>query len=244
MKIYGHRGARGEAPENTLPSFLHAYKQGIRYFELDLYLSKDEKLVVIHDDTVDRTTGQTGSVASFTASELAQMDARKSKPWPAICPIPELHSVVTACPEVRHWQFEVKTDKKDRLRVLAKQLIAFIETRDLTTKATITSSDTWFLQEVRRLNPNISTGYVAEHRFPEPVSKAKTLGTNFLILNWKLCSRKLLEAADTEGLEVSVWTVNRIEDMQNLADMGIRSIITDFPTSALTHFSKSASITQ
>ncbi|MCP5161882.1 MAG: glycerophosphodiester phosphodiesterase [Hahellaceae bacterium] len=238
MKIYGHRGARGEAPENTLPSFLHAYKHGIRYFELDLYLSKDHRLVVIHDETVDRTTGKSGKISDFTARELAEMDARKTKAWPAICPVPELHNVVNACPEVMHWQFEVKTDDKNRLRLLCKILINYIQQHSLENKVTITSADTWFLQEVRRTNKTISTGYVAEFRFPEPVSKAKTIGANFLILNWKLCSTKMLETAKQQGLEVSTWTVNRIDDMRKLQSMGIDSIITDYPTSALTHFEK------
>lgn len=83
MIVYGHRGAKGEAPENTLPGFRHAYRQGVRHFELDLVLSKDGKPVLVHDLTTDRTTGHKGSVGQYSAAELSQMDARRNtSPWP------------------------------------------------------------------------------------------------------------------------------------------------------------------
>ena len=83
MKIYGHRGAAGEAPENTLAGFLHAIEYGTQYVELDVQLSADGHLVVIHDSRVDRTTGIAGRVDQFTATELSKMDARQDcPPWP------------------------------------------------------------------------------------------------------------------------------------------------------------------
>ena len=80
MKIVGHRGAKGEAPENTLPSFKHAYGQGIRHFELDVRLSSDGELMTIHDKTTDRTTGLSGNVAELTAKQLTSIDAGQPLP--------------------------------------------------------------------------------------------------------------------------------------------------------------------
>ena len=83
MLVYGHRGAAGEAPENTIAGFRHAIERGTRHFELDVQMSKDDKLVVIHDNKVNRTTYCRGNVNQFTASELANMDARRgTPPWP------------------------------------------------------------------------------------------------------------------------------------------------------------------
>src|SRR5262245_48572737 len=74
--IFGHRGAKGEAPENTLSGFSYARSVGVEAFELDVHLSADHELMVIHDATVDRTTNGNGPVAGFTAAELAALDAR------------------------------------------------------------------------------------------------------------------------------------------------------------------------
>ena len=76
MLIYGHRGARGEAPENTLASFDKALQAGVTRVELDLHLSADHQLMVIHDPTLQRTTGIRGKVARHTAEQLTRLDAR------------------------------------------------------------------------------------------------------------------------------------------------------------------------
>ncbi|MBA4364176.1 MAG: glycerophosphodiester phosphodiesterase, partial [Pseudomonas sp.] len=75
--IYGHRGAKGEAPENTLTSFQQCLKHGVRRCELDLHLSMDNELMVIHDPTLKRTTDRRGKVVEHTAAELVTYDARK-----------------------------------------------------------------------------------------------------------------------------------------------------------------------
>lgn len=76
-QIYGHRGAKGEAPENTLTSFQQCLKHGVRHCELDLHLSADNELMVIHDTTLKRTTGRRGKVAEHASADLATYDARK-----------------------------------------------------------------------------------------------------------------------------------------------------------------------
>ncbi|KXS52255.1 MAG: glycerophosphoryl diester phosphodiesterase, partial [Marinobacter sp. T13-3] len=95
MIVYGHRGAKGEAPENTLPAFNHAYRQGIRHFELDLVLSKDGIPVLVHDLTVDRTTSHKGNVGNYNVAELAAMDARRNVTgWPTRTGIPTLEQLL------------------------------------------------------------------------------------------------------------------------------------------------------
>lgn len=237
MKIYGHRGAKGEAPENTLEGFLHAYKQGIRRFELDVHLTKDGQLVVIHDQTLERTTGVTTKVKDATFSEIAALDARQNTAaWSTHCHIPTLDQVVDSCPEVKHWQFEVKTASKGRLNVLCNRLVEFIQSQKLQDICAVTSSNTWFLKEIRRRDQSIKTGFVAEYRFPKPLSTAKGLGCEYLCLNYRLCSESLVEATHKHGIHLSCWTVNSIHEILQLKQKGVDSIITDFPTSALIYF--------
>lgn len=237
MIIYGHRGARGEAPENTLPGFETAYRHGIRHFELDVQLSSDGVPVVVHDITTDRTTGQEGKVAGFTAAQLAALDARhNTTPWPDRAGIPSLEQVLDACPEVLHYQLEVKPDARSRLNILCNRLTELIQKRQLFEMVVVTSSDAWFLQEIKRRNRKIHTGYVAGRRFPRPVTTAKRLNCSYLVPSWRICSRDMVKQAQRLDMQVSVWTVNRIHDMLLMEDMGVNSIITDFPTSTRIFF--------
>lgn len=237
MIVYGHRGAKGEAPENTLPGFVHAYRHGIRHFELDLVLSKDGTPVMVHDLTVDRTTSQKGSVGNYTAAELAEMDARhNTSSWPRKIGIPTLEDLLDQFDDLEHLQLEVKKDSRQRLNILCNRLTEIIQRRDLYQKAAITSSDTWFLKQIRRRNKNIRIGFVAERKFPRPLNLATRLGCDYLCINWKLCSKGMVEQAHRRGLHVSTWTVNRIHDMLQLEQAGVDSIITDYPTSTRMFF--------
>lgn len=241
MIVYGHRGAKGEAPENTLPGFRHAYRHGIRHFELDLVLSKDGIPVLVHDLTVNRTTSHEGSVCNYTTAELAAMDARRNtSSWPRKIGIPTLEDLLDEFDDLEHLQLEVKKDDRQRLNKLSNRLTELIQHRNLYQKVAITSSDTWFLKEIRRRNRNIRLGLVAERKFPKPLNVATRLGCDYLCLNWKLCSKDLVESAHRKGLHVSTWTVNRIHDMLALEAMGVNSIITDFPTSTRMYFDNRA----
>lgn len=239
MLIYGHRGAKGEAPENTLAGFEHAHRHGIRHFELDIQLSKDGIPVVVHDLTVDRTTTAAGRIAEFTAEQLGQLDARENTPsWPKPVGIPTLDAVFRTCPGFAHMQLEVKKDTRPRLNSLCNRLVEMIQRHRWHGRLTITSSEVWFLQAVRRRDRSISIGLVSDRRFPHPVKSAVGLGCSHLCLKWTLCSLKLVELAHRSNLHLSVWTVNRIHDMLSLERQGVDSIITDYPTSTLIFYDR------
>lgn len=241
MIVYGHRGAKGEAPENSLAGFRHAFRHGIRHFELDLVLSKDGKPVIIHDLTVDRTTDKTGEVYNYTASELADMDARRNTiAWPSKVGVPSLEDLLDEFPEIEHLQLEVKKDARSRLNVLCNRIIEVIQRRSLYGQVVVTSSDTWFLREVRRRDRKIKIGLVTNKKFPRPINVATRIHCDFLCLGWKICSKQLVDEAHRRNLKVSTWTVNRIHDMLSLEDLGVDSIITDYPTSTRIFFDNRA----
>lgn len=241
MIVYGHRGAKGEAPENTLPGFVHAHRHGIRHFELDLVLSKDGLPVLVHDLTVDRTTGKSGNVGHYTAAELAEMDARRNtSAWPSKTGIPSLEALLNQLHDLEHLQLEVKKDNRPRLNVLCNRLTEVIQRRNMYQIATITSSDPWFLREMRRRDSNIRIGLVAERKFPKPLNLATRLGCEFFCANWKILDKQMVDQAHKRNMHVSAWTVNRIHDMLALEDMGVDSIITDYPTSTRMFFDNRA----
>ncbi|WP_434456391.1 glycerophosphodiester phosphodiesterase [Stutzerimonas urumqiensis] len=229
IALYGHRGARGEAPENTLASFRQCLAQGVDRCELDLHLSRDGELVVIHDPTLTRTTGRTGRVSDLDVAELTQLDARRGGPgWPEPCPIPTLGSLFEQC-AFSHWQLEVKSASVKRARALVVTLDALVRRYALIDQVTLTSSSRTVLQAARELAPQLSLGLVAEGSRIDPIETAKGYGCSLLAIEWTLCTPSLVQDAQQQGLHVSSWTVNDPETMQRLADMGVDSLITDYP---------------
>lgn len=231
MLIYGHRGAAGEAPENTLAGFRRAVEAGVLRVELDIHLSRDEQLVVIHDPTLGRTTNGRGRVRATDAATLQALDARRGGPgWPTPQGVPTLAQVVDSCPEIRHYQFECKTPRVRDRRLMALRLAGFYEARGLYARATVTSFDVEILRVIRRVDPRIPLGLAAEHARPDPVKLGRSLGVHMLALGWTLCTAARIRAAHEAGLEVSAWTVNDRERGRELASRGLDSLITDLPS--------------
>lgn len=227
--IYGHRGAKGEAPENTLASFEQCLQHGVRRCELDLHLSRDGELMVIHDPTLKRTTGRRGKVAQHDAAELVKYDARQGGPgWKTPCPIPRLEELFEQC-TFEHWQLEVKSASKVRAARTVLAIAELVERFGLREQITITSSSREVLKAARELTPQLQVGLVAEYAWLDPLKVAAHYGCHLLALNWTLCTPERLLKAQKQGLHVSVWTVNEPALMRRLADFGADSIITDFP---------------
>lgn len=230
--LYGHRGARGEAPENTLAGFRRCLEDGVNRCELDLHLSRDGELMVIHDPTLERTTGHWGSVGDLDASELVRLDARMDGPgWPHPCPVPRLADLFEAC-DFEHWQLEVKSTSPSRARRLVETLMALVQAHGLLERVTLTSSSPAVLEARQALAPVLSAGLVAE-RWRGTLERAARYDCQLLALKKTLCSPERLAQARAAGLHVSVWTVNEPDEMRCLAAMGVDSLITDQPALAV-----------
>ncbi|MCQ4299829.1 glycerophosphodiester phosphodiesterase [Pseudomonas songnenensis] len=237
--IYGHRGAKGEAPENTLVSFQQCLQHGVRRCELDLHLSQDGELMVIHDPTLKRTTGRRGKVAQHDADELVRYDARLGGPgWKVPCPIPRLSELFEKC-DFEHWQLEVKSASRVRAARTVMAIKELAERHGLLDRITVTSSSREVLRALNRLAPETSRGLVAEYSWLDPLKVARQYGCELLALKWTLCTPERLEKARKQGLHVSVWTVNEPALMRRLADFGVDSLITDYPGLAVSTLARS-----
>lgn len=232
--LYGHRGARGEAPENTLVSFRRAIEAGVKRVELDLHLSSDRQLMVIHDPTLKRTTRVRGKVSQHTAAQLSETDARYALPhWPEPCLIPTLEMLFETCPEIEHYQLEVKSGSAGQSRIVLQAIGELVSRFGLEQRVVITSSSRTLLRYARNSRLSLPTGLVEEYGILDPIKSAQRYGCEYLILNWKLCTIQRVRQAQQAGLHVSVWTVNEPALMRRLADMGVDSLITDVPTMAV-----------
>ncbi|MCG8669917.1 MAG: glycerophosphodiester phosphodiesterase [Pseudomonadales bacterium] len=238
MLIIGHRGARNEAPENTLVGFEHLRSLNIHDVELDIRLSKDNQLMVIHDSTMDRTTNCKGKLNRFTANEMAACNAGSN--FQPVGPhgtkldasggVPTLEAVIKNWPQLNSIQLEVKSTQHHDLEIIAERLSFLIAAHQIHRQAIITSSDTAMLQIVANQYRHISRGFVAERFRRDPIGICLSLGCEYLVADWRRCSEKFIQQAKRAGLQVSVWTVNRADIALKLFHWGADSIITDEPT--------------
>ncbi|MCB1632181.1 MAG: glycerophosphodiester phosphodiesterase [Pseudomonadales bacterium] len=230
MLIYGHRGARGEAPENTLAGFRRAIDVGVTRVELDLRLSRDGELVVIHDESLSRTTGARGLVEHLSVAELMRLDARHGGPdWPDPQPVPTIARVLEEFPELEHLQLEIKPVAAPERTRMVDRLVALFRDFDLQQRATVTSFDRELLLALRDNAPQVPIGLVSDRSRPEPLGLAQALGAGLLVLHWKLCVEKRLRAAHALGMQVSAWTVNDEARVRQLYQLGVDSVVTDYP---------------
>lgn len=235
--LVGHRGARGEAPENTLAGFQIAVEAGIPEIELDVRLSADGHLIVLHDKKVNRTTWSKGVVDRYTLAELNLLDARRNTPgWHSTSTIPSLIEAIQYCPPNMRFQLEVKSDAREVLHLKALRLKQLIESMNLYDRVIVTSSDMNFLRMLHTMSDVIVRGYVGEYRFLQPARRARSLHCDWLIAHYSLVNQAMVEQARRNRLKISVWTVNDLTEAERLVALGVSSIITDFPTRFAQHF--------
>jgi glycerophosphoryl diester phosphodiesterase len=250
-RIIGHRGAAGEAPENTLPSFERALADGAEYVELDVRGTADGEVVVIHDATVNRTTNGRGRASRFTLAEIKRLDAgyRFSKGGGASYPyrgqgveIPTLAELFATLPQIRA-VIEIKEIKQSHPPIVEK-VIDSVRRAGKDCDVLLATEDDGIMREIRAaLGPNdtpIATGFcygevaafmewLARGRVAsyQPPGQAMQLPRKYSGLT--LVSAATVAAAHDLGVEMFVWTINHPAEMAPLLHMGADGIITDYP---------------
>jgi glycerophosphoryl diester phosphodiesterase len=236
--IFGHRGARGEAPENTLAGFAHAIRQGVLAIELDVRLSSDDQLVVIHDATVDRTTDGRGPVASFTAAELARLDARgphtdASSSSSAPVGVPRLTEVLAVCAGRVRLAVEIKTDAPQRLERVCAALVEPLGDAAGRGGVAVTSFDPAALEMMRRLAPALPRAYIGAYDTPDFLETALRLECRQADIPLARGSAEAVREARARGLRVVGWLGNSEPEIESLLRWGVDGITSDFPARAL-----------
>ncbi len=236
--VFAHRGARERAPENTLPAFEQAAALGADGIELDVQLSADGALVVIHDFTLERTTNGTGHVAEKTLAELRTLDAGSwFAPQFVATHIPTLDEVFEAVGRRLLINIELKTfrltDRATRLR-LARGVLECIRKHGMERQVLISSFNPLALRIVRQLAPQIAIGYLYAPDLPLPLAKgwlARPLIGRHEARHphFSMVDEAYMRWARQHGYRVNVWTVNEIADIQRMCTLGVDMIISDRP---------------
>lgn len=233
VKVYAHRGASAYAPENTLPAFKLAEEQGADGIELDVHLTKDGELVVIHDEKLDRTTNGTGLVKDYTLAELKTFCADNGMPGYADARIPTLREVLE---QVKPGKMLVNIELKTGIlwyEGIEKKTLDLVAELGMQDRIIYSSFNHYSIAEVRRLAPEAQTAYLFGD-IPCDIEKyAAQRGVEGLhpgLYCVKMGS--LLKIYLDSGLAVRVWTVNGEEDLRWLMEEGA-DVITNDPKLAL-----------
>jgi glycerophosphoryl diester phosphodiesterase len=239
--VFGHRGARGLAPENTLAAFDRGVAEGVDGLELDLRLSRDGVPVVIHDDDLARTTDTTGPVLSLTADQLARVDAGhhfapdQNFPWRGKgLGVPTLREVLARYPAM-----PLIVEMKTNSEALALATIREILAAGAAEHVCLGSFGFRALSVARRAAPQLATGAsqaevawalfrsTMRYRLGDTPYQAYIVPERRKSLT--IISRRFIRDASRAGCAVYIWTVDSPEHVDRLLGWGVRGILTDRP---------------
>ncbi|MCX7838407.1 MAG: glycerophosphodiester phosphodiesterase family protein, partial [Anaerolineae bacterium] len=223
--ILAHRGASAYAPENTLAAFNLAFELGADGIELDVSLTRDGIPVVIHDDTVDRTTNGHGAVNQFTLAELQQLDASNRMEKYRGEKIPTLEEVLRAVGTRGLINIEIKSTglKTDGVEMA---VLAAIENTGAS-RVLISSFNPLALRRMLLLDPRLPRGLLYAPRLPiflrrawlRPLVRPAALHPHF-----SMVTREWVQWAHARGYQVNTWTVDDPEVTRRLIEWGVDSL--------------------
>ncbi len=205
----------GVEPENTLRSFVAAQRAGLDLIELDLHLSKDGALVVMHDAEVDRTTDGSGPIAEKTLSELRALDAGRGER------VPVFEEVLEAV------RAPLQAEIKDV--AAARTLAEVMRARDLTARVEVSSFHDEAIVEIARLVPGVRTALVASDYGTEVVDRAVAAGAATVCLDIRRLTLEVVEHARASGLRILGWVVNTQEHLRLVRALELDGATTDYP---------------
>jgi len=221
-----HRGASGQEPENTLRAFARALELGATWIECDVHHLHD-RLVVIHDDTVDRTTDGEGSLSAHSLGELRALDAGNGER------IPYLDEVLELAAGRARLNVELKGD--GTVEPTVKLLQDAVASGKWRPEQFVLSSFEWpKLQEARRLEPSLPVApLMGKGAGGELLETADRMGAEAIHISRWSARARLIDAAHLRGLDVRVFTVNSAWEYDLLQRLGVDGFFTDFPLRAL-----------
>ena len=225
MLRIGHRGACGYAPENTLKSFQRAIDLGVDMIELDVQLCKSGELIVMHDDTVNRTTDGSGFVKKIKLKNLKKLDAGEEER------IPTLEEILNLVDRRVKVNIELKGPKT--AKPVMKLIEEYVKKKRWNLDDFIISSfSRRELKKARSINPLIQIGFLIsrfqllDHWW---LSFAKKIRANFIGPSLKIISKRLIRKAHKQGLRVYIWTVNESKDIERMRKWEADGVFSNFP---------------
>jgi glycerophosphoryl diester phosphodiesterase len=225
--IIGHRGAPDCAPENTMASFRQALAQGADLVELDVQMSADGQLVVIHDQTLERTTDGQGYVADAALAELQALDAGSwFSPEFAGERVPTLDEVLAWIKGKAGLVIEIKNGPVF-YEGIEQKIVEALRQYDMIEQTLVVSFDHPCLYRLKGLCPELNTGILVACRLLDPVMTAGDVGADALVALWTMVTKVDVEVCHGAGLAVCTW--GRNPDYEYLLSISVDALTADHP---------------
>jgi glycerophosphoryl diester phosphodiesterase len=230
FKKIAHRGASGEFPENTRLAFEKAIDARVDMIELDCQLSQDGHVVVFHDERLKRTAGVGGAVKDKTLDQLKKLDVgqwhNKAYKGERILTLEEALEIVVGkvdlCLDIKHYP--------DSPPGIELKLLFILSHYDYLDRTILSSFDYRCLGRIRELAPEAIVGVIAGSGIvDDPIATAKQLDAASVHVQKDLARRDFLNRAWEEGLDVHVWTVNEVRELEAFASLGVQGLVSDYP---------------
>ena len=228
-KIFAHRGASGYAPENTLPAFAMAEKQGADGIELDVQLTKDGELVVIHDEKIDRTSTGKGFVRDYTLSELRKMSFCNHMELYSGVKIPTLEEVLDL---VRPGNMTVNIELKTGIfwyPGIEEKTLQVVKDAKMEERVIYSSFNHYSIMRMKAIDPSVKCGFLEESWILGAGAYTKSYGVECWHPLYKTLTEETVKELKDNGIEINAWTVNEPDAVQSMIDLGIDSVINNYP---------------
>lgn len=227
-KITAHRGSSMDAPENTMAAFSRAIDDMADYIELDVQMTADGQLVVMHDSNAYRTSGVDANISDMTLQEVKQLDVGSYFGAEfAGEKVPTLREVLVFAHGRTMLNIEIKSQNGNT--EIADKVVQLIKAYDAQDECVITSFNYDILKRVKELEPSIQVGYILSAAYGNFYSMSDV---DFFSMNASFLSKRTVDAIHNSGKQVHVWTVNNETSIKNLTNKGVDNIITDEPVLA------------
>jgi glycerophosphoryl diester phosphodiesterase len=222
--VVGHRGAMGYCPENTLASFERALELGADWIELDVHLSADGALIVIHDETLERTTDGHGQVREHTLAELRQVDAGDGQRLMTLDEVLDWASRRSTVVDI-----EIK-NAPIYYAGIENAVVAAVREARMVDQVIVISFDHAAAKRVKSLEPRLATGLLYACRPTDAgLGLARAAGADALLPHWAYVTREDVAAAHAAGLAVAPWASSDPEVLRHLIACGVDAIGTNHP---------------
>ncbi|MGB8455443.1 MAG: glycerophosphodiester phosphodiesterase family protein [Anaerocolumna sp.] len=228
IRVTSHRGFSSEVPENTLPAIEKAIGEQADCVEVDVRMTKDGELVLLHDDNLKRTTGLNRKIWEVTYEEVSHLDAGswKGKAYTGT-KIPTLLEVFDMCKGKVNLNLDLKF--RSEKEGLEEKVAALIKEYDMEWQCVISSASLSVLGNMKRLDPDIRTGYITYQIYQ---GYFKNDNIDFFSIKSNLVTKTVSSEVHKAGKEIHVWTVNTKNELQRMKRLGVDNVITDDPSYA------------
>ncbi|MFT4005869.1 MAG: glycerophosphodiester phosphodiesterase [Lacrimispora sp.] len=230
MKNFAHRGFSGKYPENTLLAFQKALFEGVDGIELDVQLTSDGEVVIIHDETVDRTTDGEGPVVSYTLKELKKLDASYIYTGTmGFNPIPTLREyfeLVKDFPIVTNVELKTGINEYPGLEEKVYELIKEYHLED---RIIISSFNHYSVLRMKEIAPELVFGFLSDTWIYNPGEYTKACKVACYHPSFVQLKQEIVDEIKAAGIVINTWTVNTEEEIRDLYAKGIDTVIGNYP---------------